>query len=309
MLKVSWRMPLLMSGIVILIGIVSIWRAEYIGMGEGLGTDGRIYAEMARDFRGQVFDRGVWNYSADYYFQRSMPSLLIHVVLSLFSSQITDQQLLWGFSAFNLLSLIVIVFAWLRISQHLGFSERGAWLGFFLLLINVPNALVVYYYPTITDISSMLMAMLLLQAFFERKHKLVFVMTALGAFVWPVILTLGAVFYLLPNQNEAEKKATARNPSCVAFDPDSHIAGRRRRAHRPGGGGIANAIRAKIWLTIWRVTAFPGENYDWVGRAIFLCDSDGILFFPLASSEKSSGNFKYIAQNEAVACHPAFFPP
>jgi len=185
------------------IALVNVRGGSLIPMHNGLGTDGYIYASMARDYHGQIFDRGVWSYAPDYYFQRSLPPAIVHYTLAALGSGFDDLALIRCFQFYNLLLLFLSVFLWEAISSRLKLSESSRWIGFFLLFINVANGWVPFYYPTLTDVWGFTATLVLLYAFLCEKSWAVLLISTVSAFIWPILQPLGLLLFLFPRSWKA----------------------------------------------------------------------------------------------------------
>ena len=195
-------MPLL----VMAAGLLSICLAERIPANGGLGFDGIHYGAWAKDYANQVFIHKV----SAYHSARILPSAIVHYGLRLLRMPLDDLHVVKGFQVWNLLWLCIAVLAWNAIGDALGLSLRGRWFGFLGLFINFANLKQSYYYPVLTDTAGFGMGMLMLESFLRSRSNWIFLLTALGGFVWPPLLPMGAALYILPRRDVIVHPAASR---------------------------------------------------------------------------------------------------
>src|SRR6185437_9196322 len=117
-------------------GIASLLWTERLPVGGGFGWDGLNYGAWARDFNKSIFVEKV----NDYYVQRIAPSAIVHFgtkqLLRPFYSHHRIQEILaenkniiLAFGIYNLVLLVLSVWLWGGIADHLALSELGKWFG------------------------------------------------------------------------------------------------------------------------------------------------------------------------------------
>ena len=64
------------------------------------------------------------------------------------------------------------------------------------IFINFEASKQAFYYPVLTDVTALFVAMLLLLFYIEKKPVALFLVTIVGAFCWPVVSVCGAVLII-----------------------------------------------------------------------------------------------------------------
>jgi len=176
-------------------GLGAIVFGEVLSVNNGFGWDGMIYAAAAKDFPGQVLGGKLDRY----HLQRVLPSGVVHYGLRLLGlSPADDLHILRGFHVYNLLLLVVGVYAWNGIAVRLGLGPRGTWLGFAAVYANFAVMKMSFYSPVLTDTTALAAGMLLLFGYLAGRTWLVWLTGLLGAFAWPLVLPMALVMLLLP---------------------------------------------------------------------------------------------------------------
>ena len=174
--------------------------SEKIQVGGGLGWDGQIYGSWARDFHGQVVERGVIRY----YLQRVLPPALVHYSLRLFAVPRTDANIIRAFGLLNVALLTLAAFVWCRLADRVVLSRRGKWLGGVGLFVNFAVLKWVSYYPVLTDACALTLGLLMLDCYIADRKWVLGILTALGAFTWPVLIYQGSLLLLFPRDRRTE---------------------------------------------------------------------------------------------------------
>ena len=184
----------LMLVIVLTLGLLNFFWGEKVTAGGGFGWDGVYYAEMVRHLDTMVSNGEL----GSYYMQRILPAACVRGVLLLTGMPINDDNIINGFEIYNLLILVLICFSWKRISEKLSLSISGRWIGFSGIFINFECSKQSFFYPVLTDVTALLAGTLLLLFYLEKKPVLIFIVSVVGAFCWPVVSTSGAllIFFL-----------------------------------------------------------------------------------------------------------------
>jgi hypothetical protein len=173
---------------------------EKIQFGDGLGYDGITYGKLAKDFYAKVVTRKV----DDYYIQRVLPSAIVHYGLRLLHYDLTNAQIIKGFTALNVAVLTAAAWVWCLIATELGIGTRGRWLGLVCSLGNFMALKWSAYYPVTTDATAYLNGMLMLYFYLKGWRGGVYLATLLGAFTWPTAMFVGGLFLLFPRENSAD---------------------------------------------------------------------------------------------------------
>ena len=181
---------------VLVMGTISIFFGEKIEANNGLGYDGKRYAEIAQNFPEYVLH----NQLSPYRIQRILPSAIVHYTLKSLGISLEYRNIIRGFELYNLLLILITIYVWSLISYELKIGIKGKWLGFFALYINFPLAKLNYYYPVLTDTSAFALGIILLYYFLKDNRVGVLFVTIAGAFTWPTMMYYGIILYLLPRR-------------------------------------------------------------------------------------------------------------
>lgn len=161
--------------------------------------DASFYTLLARDFYGSLETSG------PYRIQRILPSAIVYHALRFLSIQATDANIIQSFSILNALLILLIGYLWCVVADELAISSRGKWLGFTGLLLNFAVLKHGSYSPIHTDIAALAIGMLLLHFWVARKALGLYLITAIGSFVWPTVLLQGSLLLLFPRREKGEK--------------------------------------------------------------------------------------------------------
>lgn len=183
----------LMLLIIIVIGLLNFFWGEKIPAGGGFGWDGSYYAEMVRNLDSMI-NKGQLN---GYYTQRILPSAIVRSMLLFSETSMSDVNIIRCFEIYNLTLLVGACFAWRRIANKFLLSLGGRWIGFSGIFINFQCSKQAFYYPVLTDVTALLVAILLLLFYVEKKPIALFFVTVIGAFCWPVVSVCGALLLIL----------------------------------------------------------------------------------------------------------------
>jgi len=178
--------------IVLVLGLFNLLWGEKVPAGAGLGWDGVLYADMVRSL-GLMISGGQLS---SYYAQRILPSVIVRGMLLLSGLPISNSNIIFGYEIYNLALLLGACWAWKRISDTVHLSLAGRWIGFSGIFVNFACSKHAFYYPVLTDVSALFIAMLLLLFYVDKKPVSLFITTVIGAFCWPVVSVYGALLLL-----------------------------------------------------------------------------------------------------------------
>ena len=202
--------------LVLLYGLVAIWRGERIPVNDGFGWDGVVYGEITKDFSGQVFG-GKLN---GYYLQRIFPCAVVHYGLRLMGLSTTDgPNVLRGFQVYNALLLVLGVYVWWAVAAKLRLSARATWLGFVALYVNFAALKMPFYYAVLSDTTAFVGGLIVLYCFLADKPFLLFLTGLLGAFSWPIFLHVTLLLMLFPCQAAMPSGPSLRLPAWLYAIP------------------------------------------------------------------------------------------
>jgi hypothetical protein len=190
--------------ILLTFGLVQIRWGTVVPENGGLGFDGRLYAAMAQDLPGLISGGGLTPYSV----QRIVPSAIVYCALSVAGVPKGTREVRLAFALYNLSLLILTAVIWERIGRQAGLGDRGLWLGFILLFINLANLRLPFHYAPLTDTTAFTLGALLVYFYLRGNRPGVLAVLVLGAFTWRSFLWLGSALFVLPR-----RPLEARTPS------------------------------------------------------------------------------------------------
>jgi hypothetical protein len=213
-------------------GLGQIGWGEAIELSSGFGFyDGRRYGEIALDFPREVFREGLDAFRL----QRVLPSGVIYLALG--GDPRDEIEVRDAFRAYNLILLLATAITWAGIAREAGTSERGRWLGFSLLFLNVANLKMPFYYPVLTDTTALFLGALLLYCHLRSCDSGMLAVLVASAFTWPSLCVSGTLLFAVPRRSLPEA------PSA------------RARA-------IGGVVAAVVWVTIIAINHGVVAHHD-----------------------------------------------
>ncbi len=190
--------------ILLTLGLVQIRWGTVVPENGGLGYDGQLYAGIAQDLPGLISGGGLTPYSV----QRIVPSAIVYCALSVAGVSKGTREVLLAFALYNLSLLILTVVIWERIGTVVRLGDRGLWLGFILLFVNLANLRLPFHYAPLTDTTAFALGALLVYFYLRGNRPGVLAVLVLGAFTWRSFIWLGSALFVLPR-----RPLEARTPS------------------------------------------------------------------------------------------------
>jgi hypothetical protein len=199
----------LMVFIVLTLGLLNFFWGELVPAGGGFGYDGVRYAEMVRNLDSMISGGQL----SSYYAQRILPSAIVRSLMFLSGVWMSDANIIRCFELYNLALLVGACWIWKRVAGNFSLSLAGRWIGFSGIFINFQCSKQAFYYPVLTDVTALFIAMLLLLFYIEKKPIALFLSTIVGAFCWPVVSVCGAFLLIflraeIPTKFILPKEAT-----------------------------------------------------------------------------------------------------
>jgi hypothetical protein len=198
--------------ILLTLGLVQIRWGTVVPENGGLGFDGQTYAAIAQDLPGLISRGGLTPYTV----QRIVPSTIVYGALTLFGLPKGAHEVRLAFAFYNLSLLLLTVAIWERIGREARLGDRGLWLGFILLFINLANLRLPFYYAPLTDTTAFTLGALLVYFHLRGYRWGVLAVLVLGAFTWRSFIWLGSALLVFPRRL-LEAAAPARRPSRVGL--------------------------------------------------------------------------------------------
>ncbi len=186
---------------ILLGGMNLIINAEILPEQNGFGyEDGLIFKDVVYHFPDVLLDKSI----PRYYIQRLLPSIIVHYGFTLFNIPLSDAAILSGFRIYNLILLLVAVWIWGKTLDEFNLSQRGRWLAYFGLFVNVFVMKLYFYRPVFTDQTALLLGILLLYFFLKEKWVGFWLTVVAGAFTWQTTILYGVVLYLFPAKKSSD---------------------------------------------------------------------------------------------------------
>jgi hypothetical protein len=182
-----------------LIATIGFFTSEKVGINNGLGWDGAIYAGWVRDFSASI-DDGIDAYRI----QRIFPAAVAHCALRPFIGDIKDKHIIRVYGVINIIGTMLVALFWCKIAGELKIGHAGKWLGFAGLILNFAMTKNAYFNPVLTDVTAMAIATAMCYCYLRGwQFRLLFTMV-LGAFTWPTLIYIGAVLVLFPRRPQTD---------------------------------------------------------------------------------------------------------
>lgn len=191
----------MMLVIVFTLGILNLCFGELIPAGNGIGYDGTIYAKMVRDLYELVGNGEL----SPYYAHRILAPTINRLILDFAGLDLTDQNLIRSFEVYNLSLLLCCTAIWKWIADIKDLGLKGRWVGFAGLFMSFMGSKMVFYIPVSTDVTGFFIAMISLYFYLSGQRWLLFIISLIGSFAWPLVAYCGFVLILLmPSKLECQ---------------------------------------------------------------------------------------------------------
>lgn len=181
--------------VIIILNVFNFLWGERTPASNGLGWDGVTYADLVRNIDVLISS----NQLSNYYAHRSLPAIVVRAIIQLFQIPMSDINIIKTFEVFNFTLLIIIFLTWKKISDHFNLSIRARWIAFCGLFLSFSISKCVLYLPVLTDVSGLLVGMLILYFYLKKRPFAIFVTALLGAFCWPGVAVTSALLLLFLN--------------------------------------------------------------------------------------------------------------
>lgn len=194
--------------------LISVWQIvspDRIPVASGMGWDGSIYGAFAQDFPARYRD-GV----SSYYLGRLLPSLLVYKTLLWSGIDRSAENVVLAFRLLNAVLTMGAAIIWVRISRMMNLRATGASIGFAGLFLNFFSLKMAPYYPVLTDVPAWFLSLAMFHAHLRRSFWALLMLTAIGRFVWPTAMVVGATLLLFPREAIATEGRWARSVGLAA---------------------------------------------------------------------------------------------
>lgn len=196
-------------GTMLLWCFISILFFEKLEANNGLGWDGYRYADIATYlFNSSELD--------SYTIMRILPSLIVHIIFSIFSIAFTPSNIILAFEILNTTLLCISIVLTLEIFNHFKLSDAKKALGLVLVFgsygcLNFP-----FYYPVMTDTAGFVISIAIFYFFLKRQTLNLWLMGIIATFTWPIAL-LQVLALLFFNETNVEFKALKKRENIILF--------------------------------------------------------------------------------------------
>jgi hypothetical protein len=186
---------------------------ELTYIGDGVGWDGSVYADLAIKFYHHPVT--LFRTTPFYYLQRILPCEIVAIVLRVLNVRCDYPNIILGFRWYNFALLTTSVYVWTLIAEQLQLSRRGRWLSAVLLFLSFPVQKQYIYFPVNTDATGLFLSICLFYFFLTRRQIGLLAMAVLGAFSWPMVFYAGLVLAVWPLS--PVKEGTGASPWLAAL--------------------------------------------------------------------------------------------
>jgi hypothetical protein len=183
--------------IVAAVGLVSLTWGEKIPTNGGLGWDGQVYGHLAESLDLRALDT--------YYFQRPLPSILVHFALVIFRQPLDDRHVILAFGLLNFGVMVSACIFYYFIADELSLGIVGFWFGFVAIFINFASLKFIWFNPVLTDATATALSLAMLLFYLRRQKFLLFLVAFLGAYTWPTLFIAGVFLLAFPREKVVEK--------------------------------------------------------------------------------------------------------
>ncbi|MDB9493879.1 hypothetical protein PN441_19555 [Spirulina major CS-329] len=189
------RRAVVLIGGVLLWGLWTLVNADRININQGFGFD-VLYGELAQDFPGRMA-AGVNRF----WLARSFPSLLVYGLLKMSFVSPTPDHVITAFILLNTISVGVVAWMWLKISDLLRLQSLGFWFGAIALFLNFFVLKELTYISVRTDAVAYAIGIAMFYAYLTRNTLALYGLTLIGSFTWSSAIYMGGFFLLFPRDD------------------------------------------------------------------------------------------------------------
>ena len=232
---------------------------EKLPINGGFGWDGLIYGPVAQNLTIRAL--------TDFYFQRTLPSVLVHAALAAFRQPYDNQHIVLGFGLLDLGMMLALCVLLRQVADELGLSERAFWFAFAAIFVNVANFKLIWYFSVGTDPTAEALALAMLLFYLRRQEFRLFLVSLLGAFTWPTLIYAGTFLLVFRRDHVKEKEAGSLKWASLALSAFVCVGAVLHYYVHHGGlaDGLAQPIRWALPLSI-----FCAGLYFYLGSEILL---------------------------------------
>ena len=195
--------------IVAVFGTFSVFWGEKLPINGGFGWDGRIYGAVAQDLNFRAL--------SDFYFQRTLPSVLVHAMLAALHQPYDRAHVVLGFGLLDLGMMLIACVLLREVADELCLTERSFWFAFTAIFVNVTNFKLIWYFSIGTDPTAEALALAMLLFYLRGQEFRLFAASLLGAFTWPTLIYAGTFLLAIPRSAVKEEDSNRLKWVCLAL--------------------------------------------------------------------------------------------
>jgi hypothetical protein len=168
----------------VIYGSLSIFWGEKIPAGGGLGFDGVVYGNAAKNFYHIIINKRIHSLNL----LRIFPSGVIYCCFKILRIDRTNANIIKAFSIYNFILILLSIYLWFKITEKFKFPDRLVFMGLISFLFSYGIMKFNFYYPVITDTTAFFLGFLTLWGYMNKKNMLVLMCALVGSFTWPTVI-------------------------------------------------------------------------------------------------------------------------
>lgn len=176
---------IVLSGIFIALSIIGTL-GEKIPVNNQTGWDGKHYAQLAIHFEELAAAKQIDAYQ----YQRILTPALIYYGCRLVSYPLSDHNIVFVFSIFNFICMLISVIVFWRICQYLQLTAATESVGFSALFFNYFALKLTWYYPVLTDVTAFTLGILFCYFFITKQSKKLLLLSMVSTIAFPLLFII-----------------------------------------------------------------------------------------------------------------------
>lgn len=177
--------------VLMLLTVAGFW-FEKIPVNNHTGWDGKHYANLTIHFEELAAQHRIDSYQ----YQRILTPAVIFYTAKLSGITLNGDNIVQAFSAYNAILLLLCVLLFFHLSTFLKLSVPTEIIGFSCLFFNYVILKNTSYYPVLTDTTAFFFGFLLVYCFIRQKDTVLFLLTLLAQFCYPLLLVVSTPLVL-----------------------------------------------------------------------------------------------------------------
>lgn len=157
-----------------------------------IGLDQSLYMHVSMFFTDEIFEQSYNGYQL----QRIFPFALVNILFESLSIPCSGPNLMFALIVCNVFALVVSIILFFRISNYLHWKISTEIIAFSILFVNFHTLKYMEYTPFNTDEFAFLSSIIMLAAFYRKRHVLLLCAGVIGTFIWPTLFISALILYL-----------------------------------------------------------------------------------------------------------------